>query len=378
MKNITGSLRVANGKWRIIISYYDETGKRRQKTISTGLDERGNKKQAQKMLDEYLEQNGDDTTILLSDIYVADYLQEWFDGMEGEVRGNTYKNYRYTFNAHILPYFKAHNKLLKDLTQRDIKKYYKEKLKTLSVVTVKKHHANIHKALDEAVEDGLIKYNPATGIKFPKKKKFVGQFYNEEEIKTLKKLVKGTTIEVPVMLTIFYGLRRSEVLGLKWDAVDFNLNRIHVRHTIIDVDDGDEGIDDTKSDSSKRYLPMSEEIKTYFKSVKKHQLERKMFYGNAYVDSGYVCTYDNGELMRLNYLTQKYHELMLDNADKIKTIRFHDLRHSAATILLSLGFSLYDIKEWLGHSDISTTMIYAHYVDEKKEEMMAKLSDRVG
>lgn len=376
-KEVTGSLYQKNGKWHMMINYYDESGKRKQKSKTTGLEIKGNKKKAQQMLDEYLAQN-DDSQTLLNDIYIADFLQEWFEGMEGQVRKNTYKNYRYTFNAHILPYFKQHNKLLKDVVQRDIKKYYKEKLKDLSVCTVKKHHANIHKALDEAVEDGLIKYNPATGIKFPKKKKFVGQFYNEDEIKILKEIIKDTTIEVPVMLTIFYGLRRSEVLGLKWDAIDFNLNRIHVKHTIIDAGNGDEGVDDTKSDTSNRYLPMSEDIKAYLKSVRKHQLECRMFYGNSYVDSGYVCTYDNGEVLKLNYLTSKYHDIMIKNADKIKTIRFHDLRHSAATMLLSLGFSLYDIKEWLGHSDISTTMIYAHYVEEKKADMIAKISEKVG
>ena len=377
MRNVTGSLYEKNGKWQMMISYYDESNKRKQKSKSTGLSSRGNKKQAQKMLDEFLLQNSD-TKTLLNEIYIADYLQEWLDGIKSEVRENTYKNYRYTFNAHILPYFKSHNKLLKELTQRDIKKYYKEKLKTLSVCTVKKHHANIHKALDEAVEDGLIKYNPSTGIKFPKKKKFKGQFYTPEEIQILKSIVKGTPIEVPVMLTIYYGFRRSEVLGLKWDTVDFNLNRIYVKHTIIDGLDGDKGVDDTKSDSSKRYLPMNDEIRLFLKTVKKRQLENKMFYGDTYVDSGYVCTYDNGEVMKLEYITRRFHEMLLANNDKIKTIRFHDLRHSAATILLSLGFTLYDVKEWLGHADISTTLIYAHYLDERKNDMVNKFSEKVG
>ena len=377
MRNVTGSLYEKNGKWQMMISYYDESNKRKQKSKSTGLSSRGNKKQAQKMLDEFLLQNSD-TKTLLNEIYIADYLQEWLDGIKSEVRENTYKNYRYNFNAHILPYFKSHNKLLKELTQRDIKKYYKEKLKTLSVCTVKKHHANIHKALDEAVEDGLIKYNPSTGIKFPKKKKFKGQFYTPEEIQILKSIVKGTPIEVPVMLTIYYGFRRSEVLGLKWDTVDFNLNRIYVKHTIIDGLDGDKGVDDTKSDSSKRYLPMNDEIRLFLKTVKKRQLENKMFYGDTYVDSGYVCTYDNGEVMKLEYITRRFHEMLLANNDKIKTIRFHDLRHSAATILLSLGFTLYDVKEWLGHADISTTLIYAHYLDERKNDMVNKFSEKVG
>lgn len=377
MRNMTGSLRVRNGKWQMVISYYDDSGKRRQKSISTGLEERGNKKKAQQMLDEYMEENGNVET-LLNDIYFAEYLEEWFKGLKHEVRENTYKIYTYQFQKHILPYFKKHNRLLKELTQHDIKQYYKEKMDTLAVMTVKKHHANIHKALAEAVEEGLIKYNPAAGIRFPKRSKFVGQYYNIDELQLLKKLIKGSPIEVPVMLAVFYGLRRSEVLGLKWDAVDFNLNRVLINHTIILGAGGEKEVDDTKSETSKRYMPINDEIKAYLKGIRKQQLENKLFYGNAYIDSGYVCVYENGQRMSLDFLSRNYVKFREKNKDILKPIRFHDLRHSSATILLSLGFSLYDIKEWLGHSDISTTMIYAHYSEGRKNEMIEKFMSNVG
>lgn len=189
----------------------------------------------------------------------------------------------------------------------------------------------------------------------------------------MKELVKDTTIEVPVMLTIFYGFRRSEVCGLRWQSIDFETNLIHVEHTIIDG----KGVDATKSDTSNRYLPMNKEISTYLKSVRKKQLENKLFYGDAYIDSGYVCTYANGDYIKPDYLTRAFARLLDKNGDKLKKVRFHDLRHSSATMLLSLGFSLKDIQAWLGHSDIATTQIYAHFIEERKNDMVDKIMEKI-
>ena len=378
MRNITGSLYVKHGKWQMMISYYDEDGKRRQKSKATGLSERGNKKQAQHMLKEYLAEYKEDATKLVGkEISFADFMEEWHEDREGTIRDSTHKTYGYALNKHIVSYFRKRNVLVKDLTQRDLRRFYDEKLKILSVNTVRKLHSNINLALKQAVEDGLIKYNPASNITLPKKKKFVGQYYNEDEINILKEIIKGTTIEVPVMLAIFYGFRRSEVLGLRWQSVDFANNQIHIEHTLVDGKDGIKGVDATKSETSNRYMPMNDEIKKYLKKVRKKQLQNKMFYGNTYIDSGYVCTYDDGRYMKPDYLTRNFKDLLLNNSDKIKLVRFHDLRHSSGTMLLSLGYSLNDIKVWLGHSDISTTQIYAHFIDEKKVDMLEKISAKV-
>ena len=124
-------------------------------------------------------------------------------------------------------------------------------------------------------------------------------------------------------------------------------------------------------------MPMNDEIKKYLLSVKKKQMEMKKFFGNTYIDSGYVCTYDNGEFIKPNYLSGTFRSLLEKNSDKIKRIRFHDLRHSSATMLLSLGFSLEDIKAWLGHSDIATTQRYAHYLDSKKRTMLDSINIKI-
>lgn len=379
MEHITGSLRTKGAVWQMVVSYVDDTGKRRQKSKTTGLSSRGNKKQAQKMLEEFVEEIiTDQSTLEPKGLLFSDYMTEWLDEQEIYLRQNTFSNYKIILNAHIVPYFRGKGIYLKDITTRDLRQYYNLKMKILSVCSVKKHHANIHKALKQAVKDGLIPHNPAAGIEFPKQKKFVGQYYTQEEIKILQELVKGTVIEVPVMLTIFYGFRRSEVLGLRWQSVNFNEKTLHVEHTVLDVNGQTVAVDDTKSEASNRYMPMNETIIKYLKSVKKRQLENKMFYGDAYIDSGYVCTYDNGDVLKPDYVSHHFQKLLKENSDKLKMIRFHDLRHSSATLLLKLGFSLKDIQEWLGHSDISTTQRYAHFLEEKKDDMLSHVTEKIG
>ena len=379
MGNITGSLYEKNNKWQMCISYYDENGKRKRKSQSTGLSIKGNKKNAQQMLDALIcEYRQDEIKLTGTDITLDQLMTEWLEDIQYKVRDNTYAGYKYMVKCHIIPYFKNHPVKIKELKQRDLRRFYDYKKRTLSENTVKKLHSNIHKALEQAVSDGLLSYNPSTGIKFKKDKSFKGNFYNEEEIKLLKEISKNNIIEVPIYLTIFYGFRRSEVLGLRWSAINFTNKTIHVNHTITNAKGTPVGHDRTKSDTSNRYLPMNDEVINYLKIVRKKQLENKMLYGDTYIDSGYVCTYPNGEVIKPDYLTRSFKKLLEKNNDVIKQIRFHDLRHSAATTLLSLGFTLEDIKEWLGHSDISTTQIYAHFQDKQKIVMLEKLAEKIG
>ena len=114
--------------------------------------------------------------------------------------------------------------MLRDLKATDIQAFYMEQLKRVKANSVIHYHANIHKALKYAVKIELIDSNPADKIERPKKDHFVGSFYDSKEVQELFEAAKGTKLEIPVFLGAFYGLRRSEALGLKWSAIDFENN----------------------------------------------------------------------------------------------------------------------------------------------------------
>lgn len=167
------------------------------------------------------------------------------------------------------------------------------------------------------------------------------------------------------MVAAFYGLRRGEVVGLKWDAIDFERGTITIKHTVTSVQmDGKTKMyaqDSAKTKSSMRTLPLVGSFAEYFKEVKAAQEVNKKVCGNCYnyEYDGYVFVDELGNLMNPNYLTRQFPQYIQKHG--CKRMRFHDLRHSCASLLLANGVPLKHIQEWLGHSDFTTTAnIYAH------------------
>ena len=135
----------------------------------------------------------------------------------------------------IVPYFKERGIMLKQFRPTDIQVFYMEQLKRVKANSVIHYHANIHKALKYAVKIDLLDSNPADKVERPKKNPFMGSFYDSDEVEKLFEAAKGTVLEIPVFLGAFYGLRRSEVLGLKWSAIDFQNNTITIKHSLVGV-----------------------------------------------------------------------------------------------------------------------------------------------
>ncbi len=167
------------------------------------------------------------------------------------------------------------------------------------------------------------------------------------------------------MVAAFYGLRRGEVCGLKWDAIDFERGTLTIKHTVTSVQvDGKTKMyaqDSAKTKSSMRTLPLVCSFAEYFKEVKAAQEVNKKVCGNCYnyEYDGYVFVDELGNLMKPDYLTSQFPKFIQNHG--CKRMRFHDLRHSCASLLLANGVPLKHIQEWLGHSDFSTTAnIYAH------------------
>ena len=172
------------------------------------------------------------------------------------------------------------------------------------VIIKEKQRKNLYKSkyLDRAVKQNIIAYNPVSRIDLPKKNKFMGaKYYNEKQIEQLLEQSKGDLLEIVILLAVFYGLRRSEVLGLKWVAIDLDNNTITIKHTVTKISTTLHKMDSTKSDSSYAMLPLPNMIKRRLKLWKTHQMQNKLLQPNDYTDEGYVCTKVNGDLLRPEY-----------------------------------------------------------------------------
>lgn len=376
---VTGHLREKNGYYHIVLNYVDGHGKRRTPSKSTGLPVKGNKKRAEKMLMDAraaqeaeleakaTEQNAESTSASL--IPFTEFLLDWLEMTKKNVEETTYGAYAMGIKNKIIPYFEEHHPglALCEVTPKHIQDYYTYELtvRGVSANTVIHRHANIRKALQYAFKLGLIDSNPADRIERPKKEKFVGSVYEEDELNRLFEIVKGDPIELGVILGAFYGLRRSEAVGLKWDAIDFKKKTITIRHTVTQATiDGKSKIiqkDRTKTKSSYRSLPLVPPFEELLHRLKAQQELNQKLCGRSYCKkyTGYIYVNEIGELVKPGYITQHFPLVLQKNG--LRKIRFHDLRHSCASLLYANGVSLKEIQEWLGHSDIATTSnIYTH------------------
>lgn len=362
--NVTGSLRSKRGIWQMILQYVDETGTRRQLSESTGLPEKGNKRKAQEMLEKRLDELEQQFVAPLADMdkRFLDFMRSWLEEtVSYNVKKNTLTQYRYVFESYIAQYKPFQGVKLRNLTPAMIQSYYNAQLKAgLSPNTIRKHHANIHRCLDYAMRLGLIPSNPSNMTQLPPKRKYRGATaYTPEQLKALLEVFRGDPLETVVTLTVAYGLRRSEVCGLRWEAVDFDKGTLHICHTAV-LDKGRVFYsDETKTATSNRVLPLIPTMRTYLEKVKAQQSENKTLFGSKYIDSGYVCVQSDGSPIRPDYVTPHFQRKLKEAG--LPVIRFHDLRHSAVYALRQGGCDAKDIQVWLGHSDVSTTLnVYGH------------------
>lgn len=299
------------------------------------------------------------------DVLFADFMEQWLEIVKSTVSIPTYSSYVNAVKSIIAPYFRKKKILLRDLQAHDIQMFYQEQLQRVKASSVIHYHANIHKALKYAVKNDMIPSNPADKVERPKQDKFYGNFYDRDELNKLFEAVAGTKLELPVLLGAFYGLRRSEIVGLKWSAIDFEQNTITISHTVTSCNlDGKCVIvakDTTKTKSSRRTLPLVPYFHEKLLAVKAQQERNQKLCGRSYNREflEYICVDDIGDRFKPNYITSQFPKLLERNG--FRKIRFHDLRHSCASLLLASGVPMKHIQEWLGHSDFSTTAnIYAH------------------
>lgn len=345
---ITGCLQQKNGFYYAVL-YLKVDGKRKCKWVPTKLPVDGtSNRKAQKAFDEIrLQYERDEEERMKREaeqleltknthpdalLQFTDYIEKWLGAARASLATTTYQSYSNMIKARIVPYFKPLSLQVREVTPQHIEDFYQSILDdNCTTNTVIHYHAIIRKALQTAVKKDIILKNPADKVERPKKNVFHGNFYSEEEMLTLFDAVSGDPLELCVKIAAYYGLRRSEVLGLKWDAIDFEKKTISISHKVIEAEvDGKffpVGEDVLKTKSSFRTLPLIPAVeKLLLEEKEKQEMFRRLFkksYCRDYLD--YICVDQCGKLLRPNYVTE--HFAWLIEKYGLKKIRFHDLRH---------------------------------------------------
>ena len=376
-----GSVRVRNGTLYAVISYKDNLGQYKQKWISTGLKERGNKKQAQKILETELEKftlphiEENPQPAQKDDIIFIDYIYDYIKSKEKELSPNVYQSYMECWKI-----MKKHfgNKLkLKDITYHHIEDYYDylKNTRKNKNITIKHHAVILSPALKQAYRDDLIAKNPYEFMPKIKKEKSKMEYYNKEELEKLFEVTDKSPLKLIVRVAAYYGFRRSELVGLKWDAIDFKNKMITIKHKVLHVNNKFYLSDTLKTTASHRTLPLLPEIESLLverkEEIEKNKELFKKSYNHQYDE--YVFVDDIGDLINPDIISNRFRTLLRKN--NLKHIRFHDLRHSCASLLVASKVPMKNIQEWLGHSNFNTTAdVYSHLDYSSKYESANALS----
>jgi integrase len=390
-KRISTSSKDKGLFFRMMLAWTDETGKRQRKSITTGLPIKGNKTKAEDMLRDAIKKQ----EALLSEqpsiegMLFADLMDEWISSVnpanapknKKSIKLTTFGGYEMNVQKAIVPYFRKKGTLLSELSYKDIDAFYDDQMERVKAMTVTKFHANISLALGYAFQKGYIPSYEAIMKKVtrPTPERFTGKFLKESETIELVNTAKGHKLELGVLLGAFYGLRRSEVVGLRWESINFEASAITIEHTVTVASVAGKNVivadNTTKTKSSYRTLPLIPVIRAKLLEVKAEQERNRELCGKSYnkKESVYIYTDALGNRIKPDYLSGEFPKFL--DKHGFKRIRYHDLRHSCASLLLANGVSLKEIQEWLGHSTFKTTAdIYAHLDSDSKLSAAAAMS----
>ncbi len=385
---MTGSLQIKNNQYYAVLNLYSASHKRKQKWVDLHLPVKGNKCRAEKALRELIAQYEVEEGLVRTDMLFSDCVRTWLKQIKPKVEQTTYEGYETLSRAHILPYFDALQIPLQEVTTAVLQAYFDEKAahgnhKTkgpLSARSLRLHKNIIHETLCYAERENLVAKNACRFVELPSVERFESNYYNTDQMQQLFDALKDDPLYLVVKMAAFYGLRRSEVLGLKWSSISFSENRFTIQHTVVKVN-STVSKDKTKNKSSYRSYPLTDEIKNLLLMERERQRQNRRFFGKGYHDSQYVFVWEDGRQLLPDYVQKKFKKLLIKHG--LPVIRFHDLRHSCASILFSNNYNLKDVQEWLGHSDIKMTAnVYGHLDFSRKKEiadgMLAAISGKSG
>ena len=360
--------------WAIVIDIgRDANGKRRQKWHSV----KGTKRDAETKLSELLHDLDKGQYVEPSKLSVAEYLQQWLKEAEARVAAKTAERYREMIEGHITPAIGS--TALADLKPLHIQDFYAKALKSghkkgrggLSPRTVLNMHRVLHKALDQAIKWQILKYNPATAVQPPRPQVQQMVALNDKQLAALFKSFGSSGMYFPVALAVSTGLRRGELLALRWQEIDLKKGQITVARSLEQTKDGLK-FKTPKTNKSRRTVALAKTTIGLLKRRKAEQSALKLKLGGTYQDNDLVCARPDGTPWPPGSLSTTFAGHI--RRHKLPLMRFHDLRHTHATQLLKQGVHPKIVSERLGHSNIAITLdTYSHVLPGMQEEAIAGL-----
>jgi integrase len=308
---------------------------------------------------------------------VKDYLEDWIENVQKDrLRISSYVKYKKLINSYIVPVL-GHVRLQK-LTPQQVQSLYTKKLRDgLAPKTVYSIHGLLHNALDNAVRWGLMSRNVTDLVTPPRLEKREREPLTLEQAKKLLDVARGDRLEMLLVLALTTGMRRGEMLALRWSDIDFEGQSLQVRRTVDFIAKYGYVENEPKTARGKRKILLPTFVIGMLKQHKVKQLERRLKVGESWYNLDLVICGLEGNYLNPRYMNKLFDKLLVEAC--LPHMHFHDLRHSAVTLLLSMGVDPRSIQEFVGHEDITTTLgIYSHMLPSMQQGIVEKLDDLFG
>ena len=348
-----------------------ETGKRKQEWISI----KGSKKDAEKRLSELLTQLDTGAFVKPGKITLGEFSQQWLsDYVWPNLSPATARVYELIIKKHLVP--ALGNVALNRLRPEVIQHYLKEKLgDNLSAKTVRHHYITLHGILQSAVKWGLLARNPGDAVTPPRVKRPELNTWNEDDIHTFLEAAKDSPYYALFFLALYTGMRRNELLGVRWGDIDFMLGQIHVSRSLCRLRSGEIDFRPPKTASSRRTIDLGPSPILALKEHKEKQRLERVLLGMVVKDSDLVFSHFDGKPLMPDSVTHAWIKLV--RRAGVKPIRLHDARHTHASLMLKQGIHPKIVQERLGHASIQITLDTYSHVAPGLQEAAAKRFDEL-